>query len=81
VTELAATAGLHKSQVSRILRTFEAYGFIQRKSGQYQLGRAFTAYTALVETGGLVDLARPIMEGLSKQTQGTVMLKILAAER
>ena len=77
VTELAATAGLYKSQVSRILRTFEAYGFVRKKGGQYQLGRAFTAYASLVKTdGGLVELARPIMEGLSKQTQGTVMLKI-----
>ncbi len=77
VTDLAATAGLHKSQVSRVLRTFEAYGFIQRKAGQYQLGRAFTTYASLVKTdGGLIELARPIMEGLSKQTHGTVMLKI-----
>jgi DNA-binding IclR family transcriptional regulator len=77
VTELAATAGLHKSQVSRILRTFEAHGFLQKKTGQYQLGRAFTTYASLVKTeDGLVDLARPIMERLSKQTRGTVMLKI-----
>jgi DNA-binding IclR family transcriptional regulator len=77
VTELATTAGLHKSQVSRILRTFEDYGFVQRNGGQYRLGRAFATYAALVEAdGGLIELARPIMEKLSGQTQGTVALKI-----
>jgi DNA-binding IclR family transcriptional regulator len=77
VTELAATAGLHKSQVSRILRTFEDYGFVQRNGGQYQLGRVFAAYASLVEAdGSLIEIARPIMEKLSRQTQGTVSLKI-----
>jgi IclR family acetate operon transcriptional repressor len=77
VTELATTAGLHKSQVSRILRTFEDYGFVQRNGGQYRLGRAFATYAALVEAdGGLIELARAIMEKLSGQTQGTVALKI-----
>lgn len=76
VTKLAETAGLHKSQVSRILRTFETHGFVQKKAGQYQLGRAFTMYALLAKTdGGLVELARPIMERLRHQTQGTVMLK------
>lgn len=80
VTELAATAGLHKSQVSRILRTFEAYAFIQKKAGRYELGRAFSTYASLAKSDGrLVELARPAMEALSKQTQSTVMLKIREA--
>jgi DNA-binding IclR family transcriptional regulator len=77
VTELATAAGLHKSQVSRILRTFEDYGFVQRNGGRYQLGRTFATYAALVEADGdLIELARPIMEKLRGQTQGTVALKI-----
>ena len=77
VTELAAKAGLHKSQVSRILRTFETHGFIRKKEGQYHLGSAFKAYAALAQAdGGLAELARPIMEALSRKTQGTVLLKI-----
>jgi DNA-binding IclR family transcriptional regulator len=77
VTELATAAGLHKSQVSRTLRTFEDYGFVQRSGGQYRLGRTFAAYASLVEAdGNLLELARPIMEKLSRQTQGTVALKI-----
>jgi IclR family acetate operon transcriptional repressor len=76
VTQLAETANLHKSQVSRILRTFENFGFVQKVAGQYQLGRVFTLYASLAKTDrGLVDLARPIMERLRHQTQGTVMLK------
>jgi DNA-binding IclR family transcriptional regulator len=76
VTQLAETAGLHKSQVSRILRTFEAHGFVQKKAGHYQLGRAFAMYASLAKTdGSLVELARPIMERLRHETQGTVMLK------
>jgi IclR family KDG regulon transcriptional repressor len=77
VTELASKVGLHKSQVSRILRTFESYGFIQKHNGHYQLGRAFRTYASFVKNGpNLSIVARPIMEKLSKQTQGTVLLKV-----
>jgi IclR family KDG regulon transcriptional repressor len=77
VTELAAKVGLHKSQVSRILRTFEVHGFIQRHNVHYQLGQAFKAYASrLRNEPSLSTLARPIMEKLSKQTQGTVLLKV-----
>jgi DNA-binding IclR family transcriptional regulator len=77
VAELALISGLRKSQVSRILRTFERYGFVRRKDGQYELGQAFKEYASLARTGdGLVELARPVLERISKQTQATVMLKI-----
>jgi IclR family acetate operon transcriptional repressor len=77
VTELATAAGLHKSQVSRTLRTFEDYGFVQRSGGRYQLGHAFVTYASLVEAdGSLAELARPFMEKLGAQTQGTVTLRI-----
>jgi DNA-binding IclR family transcriptional regulator len=80
VTELALLSGLHKSQVSRILRTFETYGFIRKKDGQYELGQAFKTYASLAKAGdGLVELARPVMERISKQTQATVMVKIREA--
>lgn len=80
VTDLALISGLHKSRVSRILRTFETYGFIQKKDGQYELGQAFKTYASLAKAGGgLVELARPVMERISKQTQATVMLKIREA--
>jgi len=76
VTQLAEIASLHKSQVSRILRTFENFGFVQKVAGQYQLGRVFTLYASFAKTDrGLVELARPIMERLRHQTQATVMLK------
>jgi IclR family acetate operon transcriptional repressor len=77
VTQLAATAGVHKSRVSRVLRTFEAYGFVQRKDTTYQLGPAFKTYASLVNSDrALVDFARPIMEKLSRQTRGTALLKV-----
>jgi DNA-binding IclR family transcriptional regulator len=77
VTDLALISGLHKSQVSRILQTFETYGFIRKRDGQYELGQAFKTYASLAKTGnGLAELARPVMERISKQTQATVMLKI-----
>jgi IclR family acetate operon transcriptional repressor len=63
--------------VSRVLRTFEDHGFIQKHNAAYQLGPAFKAYASLVNTDRAVaDFARPIMEKLSRQTQGTVLLKI-----
>jgi len=79
VTELAEKAGLHKSQISRILRTFEAHGFIERtpESGEYRLGRAFRAYAVLVRSDeDLVKVSRPIMHELNHQTQGTILLKL-----
>jgi len=79
VTDLAKTTQMDKSQVSRILRTFEAHGFIQKNvvTGKYQLGRAFRAFSALVRIDGeLRRLARPIMEELSRNTRGTVNLKV-----
>ena len=77
VTELAAKVGLHKSQVSRILRTFEAHGFIQRHNLHYRLGDVFGTYASILRSEpSLSILARPIMERLSKQTQGTVLLKV-----
>ena len=79
VTELAKKAGLHKSQVSRVLRTFEAYGFVERDSQKrsYRIGRAFQTYAGLVRTDEeLLKVAHPIMETLNKQTQGTILLKV-----
>jgi IclR family acetate operon transcriptional repressor len=78
VTELASKIGLHKSQVSRVLRTFESHGFMRKKEGQYRLGQAFSVYASLAKPDReLVEAARPIMEGLSKQIQGNVVLNIL----
>jgi IclR family acetate operon transcriptional repressor len=80
VPELASISGLHKSQVSRILRTFETYGFIREKDGRYELGQAFKAYASLAKPGeGLVELARPVMERIGKQTQAAVMLEVREA--
>jgi IclR family transcriptional regulator, KDG regulon repressor len=79
VTELAEKAGLHKSQISRILRTFEAHGFIEKtpESGEYRLGRAFRAFAVLVRSDeDLVRISRPIMHELNHQTQGTILLKL-----
>lgn len=79
VTELARGVNLHKSQVSRILRTFEMHGFVQRngRKGVYRLGRIFLLYAGLLKTDDLLRrIARPVMERLSKETQGTVFLKV-----
>jgi DNA-binding IclR family transcriptional regulator len=77
VTELASKVGLHKSQVSHILRTFEHHGFIQRNNDHFELGQAFKTYASLIKNGpSLAIVARPIMEKLSKHTQGTVLLKV-----
>lgn len=79
VTELARAVNLHKSQVSRILRTFEMHGFVQRngRKGVYHLGRIFLLYAGLLRTDELLRrMARPVMERLSKETQGTVFLKV-----
>ncbi len=79
VTELARGVNLHKSQVSRILRTFEMHGFVQRNGGKgvYRLGRMFLLYAGLLRGDeDLRRLARPVMERLSQETQGTVFLKV-----
>ena len=82
VTELAKRTGLHKSQVSRILRTFVTHGFIQKNPDNraYRLGRAFLLYASLISSDEeLRRLARPYMERLNRGTQGTVFLKVREA--
>ena len=82
VTELAKRTGLHKSQVSRILRTFVTHGFIQKNpdNREYRLGRAFLLYASLIRSDDEIRrLARPYMEKLNGETQGTVFLKVREA--
>jgi DNA-binding IclR family transcriptional regulator len=77
VTELAVKAGPHKSHISRFLRTFEGHGFIQKRNGHYQQGRAFASHASLINAEpNWAAVARPIMVRLSQQTRGTVLLKV-----
>lgn len=80
VTDLAKVCGLHKSEVSRILATFAAFGFVQKHNRDYRLGRAFKGYAELANSDEeLIVNARPVMQELSAETGGTVLLKIREA--
>lgn len=79
VSELARAAGMHKSQVSRILKTFAWHGFVSRDGNTdgYQIGWAFEKYAALIKKDEhLLKIARPVMEDVNRETRGTILLKV-----
>jgi DNA-binding IclR family transcriptional regulator len=80
VTELATLVGVHKSTASRFAATLAARGFLERVPG----GDAFRLGPELARLGllalgrrDLVDLARPAMEQLARDSGETVNLAVL----
>ena len=69
VTELADRVGLPKSTVSRMLSTLEANGAVEQTAGggPYQLGPLIDEIAkTLGPSRTLVDLARPVLDELTK---------------
>jgi DNA-binding IclR family transcriptional regulator len=80
LTQVAALTGLLKSDVHRILKSLQQFGFIEQNGerGRYRLG------LALLELGHLVhqrlrlsDLARPVLCQLAEQSGGVANLATL----
>ncbi len=79
VTEIAASLALSKAVVHRILSSFRAKGFVEmdENSHRYQLGPAVLRLgLTYLDRIDVRDVARPVLERLSTQTQETATLSV-----
>ncbi|HEX9710955.1 MAG TPA: IclR family transcriptional regulator [Actinomycetota bacterium] len=79
VTEIAQALGLSKAVVYRILSSFRAKGFIELEepSRRYALGpRALHVGLAYLNRADIRELARPVLERLSRETNETATLSL-----
>ncbi len=80
VTELSRRLGLHKNNVFRLLATLEEMGYVEQaeQSERYRLGvRCLELGYAFSRHRDLVRSARPVLEGLARETGETVHLGVL----
>jgi len=79
VVRIAELVGREKSQVSRALKTLAGSGFVERDPDTltYRLGRTMFALGAQADDARLLDLARPVLDGLLERTQETAHLSVL----
>lgn len=82
VTELSRELGLHKSTVSRLMRTLEQGGLLSRnpETERYRLGLDLVGLAEqVVSHQGVREVARPLLQQLSEACQETVNLSVLDA--
>lgn len=76
--ELHQELQVNKTQLTRMLRTFEALGFIEREKNEYRLGvRVLELSRAYLSGLTLTDAARAAMGRLAAETRHTVSLAVL----
>ncbi len=79
-SELARQLGMTKNHVFRVLKTFEACGFVRRVEDRYMVGvRAFEVGQLAIKHLDVVRVARPLIRSLHEQTGETVHLAVLDA--
>jgi DNA-binding IclR family transcriptional regulator len=81
IAELAEELGFHKSVTRRLVITLASRGFLRQDpfDKRYKLGLVlFELGSAIFPTEELVDLSRPFMKKLSKETDSSVFLTINA---
>nr|WP_249730075.1 IclR family transcriptional regulator [Chelatococcus sp. YT9] len=79
VNELARRIGLHKSTVSRLLRTLENHHFIQRDAthGRISLGLGVVALAGpMLGAMDVIAIGRPVLERIANTTGETVSLAL-----
>lgn len=79
-SKVAASTGINRVTVHRILNTFKAHGFVRQDSAgaPYQLGFRFVEFAELVLAGlDLVRIGQPFLEQLAEKTGETAHLAIL----
>lgn len=79
VNELARRIGLHKSTVSRLLRTLEGHHFIQRDAshGRISLGLGVVALAGpMLGAMDVIAIGRPVLERIASTTGETVSLAL-----
>jgi DNA-binding IclR family transcriptional regulator len=86
IRDLSQSLSLPRSSVYRSLNTLEAHGLVRRSpAGAYRLGMRFLALAAQVVVDpverGLVALAQPHLEQLSRATGEASKISVLAGDR
>ena len=82
VNELSRDLGLHKSTVSRLMKTLESGGLLSRnpESERYRLGIDLIGLAAqVVSFMDIREVARPLLRQLAEMCQETVNLSVLDA--
>jgi DNA-binding IclR family transcriptional regulator len=78
VVELSELCGLNRSTVWRLLSTLERHGLVERDpvTQRYGVGCGLLGVMATADHVPLVRRARPVLEGLARETGATVNLAI-----
>jgi len=82
VSELSRELGVHKSTISRLMRTLEHGGLLSRnpETERYRLGVDLIGLAAqVVSYTDVREVARPFLRGLAESCQETVNLSVLDA--
>ncbi|WP_436371763.1 IclR family transcriptional regulator [Cytobacillus sp. BC1816] len=80
VPNISQKTGLTKSTVFRLLASLEAKGMVEKNpyTHEYRLGIQLLSLGNVVQSSlELIDVAKPIMKGLSEKTQETVNINIV----
>lgn len=75
ITHLSEILGLDKSNVFRLMATFEARGYVEKnqESGKYRLGlSAYEMGQKFLSRMSLLAKAKPVMEGLARECNEAV---------
>lgn len=79
VTEISRKLDINKSTVTKLLHTFLDFGYVFKSvsTGKYYLGMKCAILGELASNmNGIVDIARPYMQELSRITEETINLAI-----
>lgn len=79
-SKIAASTGINRVTVHRVLNTFKAHGYVHQAGAgaPYQLGFRFVEFAEVVLEGlDLVRLGQPVLDRLAQRTQETAHLAIL----
>jgi DNA-binding IclR family transcriptional regulator len=76
--EIAQRAGINRATAWRLLSTLEHFDLVERDpdSGRYTVAYGAVRLSMATNAASLVRRARPVLERLAKETDGTVFLEV-----
>lgn len=81
LARLVALTGLPKTSLLSLLRSLEASNYVVNVAGAYRLGQETLVVAAAVNSKeSFLPAARPVLQGLYKDTEETVQLSVLASD-
>ncbi len=82
LAQLAVQLQVPKTSLHRLMRTLERSGYLAHQSGVYMLGPESFHLASLIgkaaQSTSFPASARPVLDGLARETQETVMLGVLS---